>query len=122
VNLGVEHLDLIGAVAPVLGVPVRVENDARAAALGAYALQHAEGRARSMANLNLGTVVVDQAAAPRVSRARSLPLRVREQARLAGALIARLPGGAQRPDEHAKFGAIRAESSALRAILRASTA
>lgn len=55
VNLGVEHLDLVGAVGPVLGVPVRVENDVKAAALGAYALQHAEGRARSMAYLNLGT-------------------------------------------------------------------
>jgi predicted NBD/HSP70 family sugar kinase len=55
VNLGVEHLDLVGAVAPVLGVPVRVENDVKAAALGAYALQHGEGRARSMAYLNLGT-------------------------------------------------------------------
>lgn len=53
VNLGVEELDLAAAVRPVLGVPVRVENDVKAAALGAYALQNDPGL--SMAYLNLGT-------------------------------------------------------------------
>lgn len=56
VNLGVEELDLAAAVEPELGVPVRVENDVKAAALGAYALRHAGSNARgSMAYLNLGT-------------------------------------------------------------------
>ena len=59
VNLGVEDLELAAEVAPVLGVKVRVENDVKAAALGAYALRggvwgiHPHGG--SMAYLNLGT-------------------------------------------------------------------
>ncbi|HWL76606.1 ROK family protein [Microbacterium sp.] len=52
VNLGVEELDLAAAVGPQLGVPVRVENDVKAAALGAYALHGGTG---TMAYLNLGT-------------------------------------------------------------------
>jgi predicted NBD/HSP70 family sugar kinase len=52
VNLGVDELDLAAAVEPRLGVPVRAENDVKAAALGAYALHGASG---SMAYLNLGT-------------------------------------------------------------------
>ncbi len=52
VNLGVDELDLAAAVAPLLGVPVRVENDVKAAALGAHAL---DGGGGSMAYLNLGT-------------------------------------------------------------------
>ncbi|WP_375385382.1 ROK family protein [uncultured Microbacterium sp.] len=52
VNLGVDELDLAAAVAPALGVPVYVENDVKAAAIGAYALLGATG---SMAYLNLGT-------------------------------------------------------------------
>ena len=52
VNLGVDELDLAAAVGPELGVPVRVENDVKAAAFGAYALHGATG---SMAYLNLGT-------------------------------------------------------------------
>jgi glucokinase len=52
VNLGVESLDLAAATAPHLGVPVRVENDVKAAAIGAYALH---GTGGSMAYLNLGT-------------------------------------------------------------------
>lgn len=52
VNLGVDELDLAVAVEPLLGVLVRVENDVKAAALGAYALHGASG---SMAYLNLGT-------------------------------------------------------------------
>ncbi|MCP2635076.1 ROK family protein [Microbacterium sp. HD4P20] len=56
VNLGVERLDVTAALAPRLGVPVRLENDVKAAALGAYALHAADGRAPdSMAYLNLGT-------------------------------------------------------------------
>lgn len=55
VNLGVERLDLALAVGPWLGVPVRVENDVKAAALGAFALQSADGRAGSLGYLNLGT-------------------------------------------------------------------
>lgn len=55
VNLGVDELDLAAAVEPALGgVPVRVENDVKAAALGAYALRGMPG---SMAYLNLGTGV-----------------------------------------------------------------
>ncbi|WP_243077110.1 ROK family protein [Microbacterium sp. SS28] len=61
VNLGVDDLDLAAEVAPMLGVAVRVENDVKAAALGAYALRgHALGlglRHGSMAYLNLGTGV-----------------------------------------------------------------
>lgn len=56
VNLGVEELDLVAAVEPRVGVPVRIENDVKAAAFGAYALASgAERRPRSMAFLNLGT-------------------------------------------------------------------
>ncbi len=56
VNLGVEELDLAAAVAPQLGVPVQVENDVKAAALGAHALHAVAGRSQgSMAYLNLGT-------------------------------------------------------------------
>ncbi len=54
VNLGVEALELAAAVAPLLGVPVRVENDVKAAAVGAYELHGGSG---SMAYLNLGTGV-----------------------------------------------------------------
>jgi predicted NBD/HSP70 family sugar kinase len=54
VNLGVESLDLAARAAGLLGVPVVVENDVKAAALGAAALR---GDARSMAYLNLGTGV-----------------------------------------------------------------
>ncbi|WP_442574929.1 ROK family protein [Microbacterium sp. F51-2R] len=59
VNLGVDELDLAGEVAPVLGIPVRVENDVKAAAFGAYALRGSthglDLRHGSMAYLNLGT-------------------------------------------------------------------
>lgn len=54
VNLGVESLDLAGRVAAHLAVPVRIENDVKAAALGAAALRGISG---SMAYLNLGTGV-----------------------------------------------------------------
>lgn len=55
VNLGVDELDLAAAVEPALGgIRVRVENDVKAAALGAYALRGMPG---SMAYLNLGTGV-----------------------------------------------------------------
>jgi predicted NBD/HSP70 family sugar kinase len=61
VNLGVESLALGGELAGRLGVGVRVENDVKAAALGAF---HVLGLAGSMAYLNLGTgmaagIVVD---------------------------------------------------------------
>ncbi len=54
VNLGVEELDLAVAIAPALalGIPVQVENDVKAAAIGAHALRGGSG---SMAYLNLGT-------------------------------------------------------------------
>ena len=56
VNLGVDELNLGAAVAAELGVTVRVENDVKAAALGAHALHRAGGdRIDSMAYLNLGT-------------------------------------------------------------------
>lgn len=54
VNLGVESLDLAGRAEQALGVPFRVENDVKAAALGAAVLS---GVAGSMAYLNLGTGV-----------------------------------------------------------------
>ena len=57
VNLEVESLDLAGALATRLGVPVAVENDVKAAALGAWRL--GEGTSRggraALAYLNLGT-------------------------------------------------------------------
>jgi glucokinase len=61
VNLGVDRLPLGGELADRLGVGVRVENDVKAAALGAY---HVLGLAGAMAYLNLGTgmaagIVVD---------------------------------------------------------------
>ena len=54
VNLGVTQLDLADAVRIRLPVPVSVENDVKAAALGAGSLR---GDAHSMAYLNLGTGV-----------------------------------------------------------------
>ena len=54
VNLGVESLDLAARASERLDVPVVVENDVKAAALGAAALR---GEAVSMAYLNLGTGV-----------------------------------------------------------------
>lgn len=54
VNLGIEYLDLAGAAGAALELPVHVENDVKAAALGAAALY---GRAGTMAYLNLGTGV-----------------------------------------------------------------
>ncbi|MDW4573487.1 ROK family protein [Microbacterium sp. M3] len=57
VNLGVDALDLAAMLAPELGVPVQVENDVKAAALGAHALhaRHGASAPASMAYLNLGT-------------------------------------------------------------------
>lgn len=58
VNLGIERLDLARTVGDVLGVPVRAENDVKAAALGASVLHAgAAGAGRAMAYLNLGTGV-----------------------------------------------------------------
>lgn len=54
VNLGVSELDLASAVRERLPVAVAVENDVKAAALGAGSLR---GDAHSMAYLNLGTGV-----------------------------------------------------------------
>lgn len=54
VNLGVESLDLATRAAQALGIPFRVENDVKAAALGAAVLSDVAG---SMAYLNLGTGV-----------------------------------------------------------------
>ncbi|MGO2745410.1 ROK family protein [Microbacterium sp.] len=56
VNLGVESLDLAARAGARLGVPVAVENDVKAAALGAAALRGSDARS-SMAYLNLGTGV-----------------------------------------------------------------
>lgn len=57
VNLGLEGLDLGPRLADRLGVDVRVENDVKAAAVGAHHLLSAGGStaADSMAYLNLGT-------------------------------------------------------------------
>ena len=52
VNLGLAGLDLGPRLADRLGVDVRIENDVKAAALGAH---HLLGAAHSMAYLNLGT-------------------------------------------------------------------
>lgn len=54
VNLGVESLDLAELASTRLGIGFRVENDVKAAALGAAVLRGAAG---SMAYLNLGTGV-----------------------------------------------------------------
>src|SRR5690606_27342425 len=56
VNLGVDALDLAARASAELGVPVAVENDVKAAALGAASLMGPEAAA-SMAYLNLGTGV-----------------------------------------------------------------
>lgn len=56
VNLGVETLDLAALSGARLGVPVAVENDVKAAALGAAAIRGADA-GTSMAYLNLGTGV-----------------------------------------------------------------
>lgn len=56
VNLGLDGLDLGERITDRLGVAVRIENDVKAAALGAHhLLGTADGRAHSMAFLNLGT-------------------------------------------------------------------
>lgn len=54
VNLGVESLDLAARAQDAMGIPFRVENDVKAAALGAAVLRGVTG---SMAYLNLGTGV-----------------------------------------------------------------
>lgn len=54
VNLGVASLDLAARAEAQLGIPFRIENDVKAAALGAAVLRGVEG---SMAYLNLGTGV-----------------------------------------------------------------
>ncbi len=54
VNLGITRLDLAAALEPALGVPVRVENDVKAAALGAATR---DGGTGAQAYLNLGTGV-----------------------------------------------------------------
>lgn len=56
VNLGLDGLDLGDRIADRLGVAVRIENDVKAAALGAHhLLGAAEGAPHAMAFLNLGT-------------------------------------------------------------------
>lgn len=54
VNLDIESLDLASVATAQLGVPVRIDNDVNAAAVGAAALM---GSTESMAYLNLGTGV-----------------------------------------------------------------
>lgn len=54
VNLGIRELDVAGALEPRLGVRVGVENDVKAAAVGAY---HVDAASGSIAYLNLGTGV-----------------------------------------------------------------
>ncbi|MFD1493093.1 MULTISPECIES: ROK family protein [Microbacterium] len=52
VNLGIDRLDLAARVGGSLGVPVRVENDVKAAAAGAW---HLHGGRETLAYLNVGT-------------------------------------------------------------------
>lgn len=54
VNLGITDLDLAAALAGYTAAPVRIENDVKAATLGAHALR---GGGASMAYLNIGTGV-----------------------------------------------------------------
>ncbi|WP_159502255.1 ROK family protein [Microbacterium sp. 18062] len=59
-NLGVAEMDVHRTIQPLLGLPVRVENDVKAAAVGAASLRDGD----SLAYLNLGTgiaagIVVD---------------------------------------------------------------
>lgn len=62
VNLGLDELDLAQAIGAAYGVPTRVENDVKAAAVGAYTLRGFGGAgagfgagADAIAYLNLGT-------------------------------------------------------------------
>ena len=56
VNLGIDELDLGLAIGPRLGIPVRAENDVKAAAVGASALHGATADpASTLAYVNLGT-------------------------------------------------------------------
>lgn len=57
VNLNLDHYPLGAALADRIGVPVVVENDVRAAAVGAYHHLFPEDPTRSLAYLNLGTGV-----------------------------------------------------------------
>jgi predicted NBD/HSP70 family sugar kinase len=57
VNLNLDHYPLGSTLAAELSVPVIVENDVRAAAVGAYQRLFPTGAARSVAYLNLGTGV-----------------------------------------------------------------
>ncbi len=54
-NLQVRDLDVVELIAPRLGLQVRVENDVKAAAIGAFALD--DQQAHSLAYLNIGTGV-----------------------------------------------------------------
>ena len=54
VNLGITDLDLGAALAPFTAAPIRIENDVKAATLGAHALR---GGGDAMAYLNIGTGV-----------------------------------------------------------------
>lgn len=54
VNLGIDDLDLGNEMTKILGVPVHVENDVNAAAMGIFHLLH-DPSMHSMAYLNLGT-------------------------------------------------------------------
>lgn len=58
VNLGIDRLDLEATIGAATGLPVRAENDVKAAAVGASALHGAQrGDGGSIAYLNLGTGV-----------------------------------------------------------------
>lgn len=55
VNLGLDALAIGPVLAERLGVPVRIENDVNAAAVGAYHLLSPNAEYKAMAYLNLGT-------------------------------------------------------------------
>ncbi len=115
VNLGIDELDLALALGPRLGIPVRAENDVKAAAVGAAALRGADALP-SMAYLNLGTGIAAGFVhrgrlwrAPGAPRERSDTSRStrRDPSAAAGSAVASKPSAAARPSPSDGAGARR---------------